>query len=286
MGVIQRTRRRLLRHRTTTSWRVIVLRPHSVRPLAAVATVATLAGVATVGTTALALTGPAGVAGAASTPSAQTKYLAAINAVGDQGVHFASSAKQGGVTFSVNGDTGTSSGVQTLTLKKGSLIEHITVMQVGSTGYLDGNATALHNVVDLTTAQAKKDAGTWLSFSTTSGEYADLVTGLLNSQISTELKMSGPFTYGKAATINGTDATAIVGKVDDDSGGTIAATLYVAASGTPLPLKQVTNPGAKSDTVSGSVTFTHWGEQVAEGAGAFRPAPATSTATSGTSSGS
>jgi hypothetical protein len=202
-------------------------------------------------------------AGASQTPSAQTKYLAAINAVGDQGVHFASHAKQGNVTFTVTGDTGQKSGAQTLTLKQGSTLEHMSVVLVGSTGYIDGNSTALTDVIGLSKTAATKYAGKWVSFSASKQQYQDLTAGLLDSQVAGELKMNGPYHYGKTKTINGKSATAIVGKVSDDSGNSVASTLYVAASGTPLPLEQTTGPSGKG-TISGTVEFTKWGQTVAQ----------------------
>jgi hypothetical protein len=229
------------------------------KTLAATAGLAGLAGL----TGLIGLAATATPAGASATPSAQTKYLAAINAVGDQGVHFASHAKQGNVTFSVTGDTGVKSGSQTLTLKQGSTLEHMTVILVGSTGYVDGNPTALTDVIGLSKTAAKKYAGTWVSFNPTKQQYADLTAGLLDSQVSGELKMSGPYHYGKTKTINGKSATAIVGKVSDDSGNSVASTLYVAASGAPLPLEQTTGPSGKG-TISGTVGFTKWGQTITQ----------------------
>ena len=60
----------------------------------------------------------------------QTEYLAAIKAGGNQGVHFDSVAKQNG-TFHVTGDTGTTSGTQTLMVKNGRLTEHMTALWSG-----------------------------------------------------------------------------------------------------------------------------------------------------------
>jgi hypothetical protein len=202
-------------------------------------------------------------AGASQAPSAQSKYLASINAVGDQGVHFVSHAKQGNVTFTVTGDTGSKSGAQTLTLKQGSTVEHMTVLLVGSTGYIDGNTTALTDVIGLDKTAAKKYAGQWVSFGAAKQQYADLTAGLLDSQVSGELKMTGPFHFGKTKTINGKSATAIIGKVTDGSGDAVDSTLYVAASGPPLPIEQTTGPSGKG-TIAGTVTFTKWGQTLSQ----------------------
>ena len=228
--------------------------------LATTAGLTALLGLATATATAVATATPAG---ASQAPTAQSKYLAAINAVGDQGVHFVSHAKQGNVTFSVTGDTGVKSGAQTLTLKQGSTLEHMTVLLVGSTGYINGNPTALKDVIGLSKTAASKYAGTWVSFNATKQQYGDLVAGLLDSQVSGELKMNGPYHFGTTKTIDGKSATAIVGKVTDDSGDAVASTLYVAASGAPLPVEQTTGPSGKG-TIAGTVTFTKWGQTLSQ----------------------
>jgi hypothetical protein len=206
-------------------------------------------------------------AGASTSASAQSEYQSALNAAGGKGVHFASSASQQGVSFSVQGDTGTSSGLQTLTVqKKGSPSEHVTAMVVGSTGYLKGNAAALHSVIGLTATQSRTYAGTWLSFPTSNSALAELVSGLLNAQVAGELEMSGPFSYGTTTTVSGQRALAVRGYVGTESGGKVPVVLYVTASGPPLPMEEVTNPGGTggATAVHGTVIFTHWGENATE----------------------
>jgi hypothetical protein len=207
-------------------------------------------------------------AGAATTPSAQAEYQAAIKAAGTQGVHFASSATQGGVSIEVDGDTGVTSGAQTLTVKKGSLAEHVSAKVVGSTGYVQGNATALQNVIGLTKAQSKKYAGTWLSFPTSNSALGELVSGLLNSQVTTELQMSGPYSYGSATTVQGQHVEAVRGSVSTQSGSKVPVVLYVPSSGSPVPIEEVTNPGKTggSTAIHGVVVFTKWGEKTSESA--------------------
>jgi hypothetical protein len=201
-------------------------------------------------------------AGAATSPNAQAEYQAVIKAVGTQGVHFASSATQSGVSIEVDGDTGATSGAQTLTVKKGSLAEHVTALVVGTTGYVKGNATALQNVIGLSGALSKKYAGSWLSFPTSNSALAELVSGLLNSQVTTELQMSGPYSYGAASTVHGEHVVAVRGSVSTQSGSKVPVVLYVPASGTPVPVEEVTNPGRTggSTAIHGTVVFTNWGE--------------------------
>ena len=205
-------------------------------------------------------------AGAATAPSAQSKYQATIKAIGTQGVHFSSVATQSGVTIHVDGDTGATSGAQSLTVKKGSLSEHVNAMVVGSTGYVKANAAALHNVIGLSerpVAQVRRDLAL---LPDVEQRPRSARGGLLNSQISSELQMSGPYTTGTTTTVNGQRALAVHGFVSTQNGSKVPVVLYVAATGTPLPIEEVTNPGNSggSSAIHGTVTFSHWGQKTAQ----------------------
>jgi hypothetical protein len=146
------------------------------------------------------------------------------------------------------------------------VVEHVGALVIGTTGYIQGNASALRNVIGLPSAKANKYAGKWLSFPTSNQGLNTLVAGLKNSDVAAELQMSGPYTYGAAQTVAGQRALAIKGTVTDQSGSKIPVTLYVSASGNALPLEQVTNPGTSkgSSSIHSSVRFTRWGEKVTQ----------------------
>jgi hypothetical protein len=199
-----------------------------------------------------------------STPTAE--YQAAVKAATNQGVHFVSTAAQQGVTIHVVGDTGATSGTQTLTVSNGKLTEHLNATVVGSTGYVQANSTALHHVIGLSTSQSNKYANKWLSFPTSNAGLDQLVTGLLNSQVVAEMQISGPYAYGDTTTVNGERALAIKGSIKTNNGSTEPVVLYVSATGKPTPIEEVTNPGATatSSAIHGTVTFTKWGEKTSE----------------------
>jgi hypothetical protein len=226
-----------------------------------------LAGFTTVATFAIAAA-PAGAASttttaaAAGNAAATAQYNAALKAIGSKGVHFSSVAKQQGAELDVSGDAGRTSGAQTLVVKDKSVTERMTARVVGSTGYVSGNDAALLHVIGLTKAESTKYAGKWLSFPASNQSLGELVGGLLSSQVSKELQIGGPYTYGKPATVQGQKATAIEGSVANQSGGKVPVLLYIPATGNPLPIQEVTNVGAASGSsaIHGVVTFTHWGE--------------------------
>ena len=159
-------------------------------------------------------------------------------------MHFSSVAKQNGAELDVSGDAGKTSGVQTLVVKSSKGTENMTALVVGSTGYVKGNQAALANVIGLTKAESTKYANKWLSFPTSNQGLGELVGGLLSSQVSKELEIGGPYTYGKSTTVAGQNATAINGSVANQNGGTVPVVLYIPSSGTPLPLQEVTNAKA------------------------------------------
>jgi hypothetical protein len=231
-------------------------RPLLVRPAAVAATLAACAALATSAVPADAASAP--------TKSAQTEYQAAVTAATNQTVHFVSDVTQGNVSLHVSGDAGSTSGSQSLTVNNGKQTEHMTAEVVGRTGYVNGNSTGLHNIIGLTSAQARKYAGQWLSFPMSNSTLAQLAAGLLKSQVANELGVNGPFVYGPTATVNGQNALAIRGNVSTNNGGSVPLILYVPSSGKPQPIEEITNPGAKahSSTIHGTVTFSHWGEKV------------------------
>ena len=242
-------------------------------------TAAVVAGIAAAA--ALAVTAAPSAAGAASTTTttsagnaaATAKYNAALKAVGTKGVHFSSVAKQDGATLTVTGDAGSTSGAQTLVVKNKNVTERMSAKVVGSTGYVNGNKAALADVIGLTKAEAKKYAGKWLSFPTSNTSLAELVGGLLSSEVAKELEVSGPYTFGKSATVAGQQATGILGSVATESGSKVPVMVYIPASGSPLPIQEVTNAGnaGGASAIHGVVTFSNWGEDKSQSAptGAF-----------------
>jgi hypothetical protein len=254
----------------------------------AVATPAGASDGSTTTTTASTTTTTASAAQAATTAKATAQYNAALKAVGSQGVHFVSVAKQNGAELDVSGDAGKTTGSQTLVVKAKGVTEKMTARVVGSTGYVTGNAAALLHVIGLTKAESSKYANTWLSFPTSNQGLGELVGGLLASQVSKELEISGPYSYAADATVQGQKATAIKGSVADESGGNVPVVLYIPKTGNPLPIKEVTNAGksGSSSAIYGVVTFSNWGENKTQTAPAkssslLKLVPASSSSTTG-----
>ena len=116
-------------------------------------------------------------------------------------------------------------------------------------------------ILGLTAKESATYANKWLSFPVGTPALDGLVSGLRNKDVSTELKMTGPYSFGTPATIQGHQAQAINGFTTDSTGKKVVSTLYVEAGTTPRPLQESTDPGQGSGTATGSVTFTNWGQR-------------------------
>jgi hypothetical protein len=206
----------------------------------------------------------AGVAAASGSATAATdakaKYEAAMKAAVAENVHFVSKATEEGISLEVVGDTGKTSGSQVLEVQNGSVTEELSVVLIGKAAYLRGNEAALEKVVGLTATQASAYKDQWLSFPTSNHSFSELVSGLLDSQVASELEMTGPYTFGDTKMIGGHLTQAIKGTAATSSGSKVPIVLYVEANGTPRPIEEVTNPNAKSSAIQGIVTFSNWGE--------------------------
>jgi hypothetical protein len=66
---------------------------------------------------------------------------------------------------------------------------------------------------------------------------------------------------GGTKVIAGHATQAINGTASTSSGTKVPIVLYVSASGTPRPVEEVTNPKAKSSSITGTVLFSNWGEK-------------------------
>jgi hypothetical protein len=212
-------------------------------------------------TLAAAAAGVAAMSGSATAAGvAKSKYQAAMKAAAAQNVHYVSTATEQGISLEVVGDTGKTSGSQVLEVQNGSTTEELSVVLIGKTGYLRGNVSALEKVLGLTSAQSSTYANRWLSFPTSNHSLSELVSGLLDSEVTLELEMTGPYTFGGTKVIGGHLTQAIDGTAATSSGTKVPIVLYVESSGTPRPVQEVTNPNAKSSAIRGTVTFSNWGE--------------------------
>lgn len=175
-------------------------------------------------------------------------------------MHFSGTITGSSQTIALSEDSAANSGRQTFTIDGN---ERANVIVLGGTSYIEGDQGALANFFGFQQADAGRLAGQWISFRPgDSGEgqtYDQVTAGVTLAGVADELELTGPLTLTAPTVAGGKAVIGVHGTVpasDQDPPGT-TATLFVAASGRPLPVsEQINIPGTGQTTY----TFTQWGE--------------------------
>jgi hypothetical protein len=162
-------------------------------------------------------------------------------------------------TLRYSDDDGPGKGIQRISVTGGM---RATVQVVGDMTYLTANRTALADYFGFPSAAAGRAAGRWLLLQDGDPGYAQVTEGVAFASAIKEVTLSGPLDLLPARTMRGERVVGIRGFVSGATGAadsTARGTLWVAASGKPLPvIYQAGSP--KIGTMS--VTFSRWGEHV------------------------
>jgi hypothetical protein len=168
---------------------------------------------------------------------------------------------------------GKNGGSQSVTIDQKAGTGLLSVVVMGTTAYLKANEDGLVNVGFSPTA-AKSEAGKWISISDTSDQsvYVGIASGITTSTVAASLGMSAPVTELRESKVSGQSVLGLKGTAAPTAGAQTGTTdtLYVAARGTPLPVKFVQdNPSAGNTFI-----FSDWGRaprvNVPSGAVAFQ----------------
>ena len=165
-------------------------------------------------------------------------------------VHTEASLKQGSKTARVVNDTGAESGRQLITI--GS--QRVEIRLVAKMVYVRANEEGLRDFFQFPASVAAEYADEWISFTESDPGYGDLAETLDMPSLLENITLVGTLSK-EATTIGGTSVIGISG--EHPQGGT--ATLYVAATGDPLPVRMDLR---SEDQGSGSITFSNWGKAV------------------------
>jgi len=195
----------------------------------------------------------AGPSSATRSPAALlTASLAAGKAQGS--VHYVARARFGTEAVTITGDAALDRGRQQIAFTKSGQTGHATVLVVNNTAFIKGDAFTLTNYMRIPATLANR----WLSLAHTAAGFKTVAEAVRLGSTLNELKVVAPLQFVPGRSIAGTRTVGIRGKVPQ-SGVTIFATLYVRASGPPLPVKQVSTESSGATDV---ITFTRWKESV------------------------
>ena len=206
----------------------------------------------------------AGVASAATAPpskpsTAQLLTLALASADREGSVHWVSVADVGAAKLVITTDAGQSAGYQTNVASEQGQEAMVTERLAGATAYVRGNALGLEVLLNFTAKAAATEAGKWLSVTKGGPDYSLISAGLTVSTTMAELEMGGTVKSAPPVTINGQRTLGLRGATKPYGGApSVDETLYVAATGTVLPVRAVQTHQGTVNTVN----FTKWGETV------------------------
>jgi hypothetical protein len=228
------------------------MRPRHGWPLAVLAALVLLAGGV----------GDAASAVPLSEESPSTVLATALAALtGGDSVHIAIVAGTSQQSITCSDEATANGGWHVLTTSAGG---RVSIVLIGTVGYLAGNAAGLVNLIQLPGPAAHLEAGQWIAVRPgqhlgASG-YADITGGITLSSVASEVTPTGPLTLTAPATIAGQQAIGVQGRAPASMllPPSARVTLYVATSDA-VPLRyQVSGVSGYTD----QITFSNWGQAV------------------------
>ena len=173
-------------------------------------------------------------------------------------VHYVSTSSAKGHFIRIVSDVGSGRGIQRITVKSGGHSGPATVLIVGGSAYIRGNAFTLHNYFPFTAAQAQHYAGQWISIPSTSGAYAVVAADATFASLVGDLLPSQHLAVVRA-TIAGRKSLGLRGSLKQ-AGLQLTETVYAPATGTPLPFEEkAAAAGVRGTSLT---SMSRWNESV------------------------
>lgn len=210
-------------------------------------------------------------ASAPVSPAASTalrKALAAARSAGS--FHYVSTSSGATGSATTVGDAGTTSGKQLISTSDSNGNASFEVLVVGSACYFEGDALAMEENLDVSTAVAQAHANQWISLSPSDAPYASVYAAVnvdeaLADNITVKPQQLGSITTGGRTLQTVTGAikpVTIAGQTQSIKG---TATLEISPS-THLPVRYTERGTSSGQSTSFTITFSNYGETVSESA--------------------
>jgi hypothetical protein len=200
-------------------------------------------------------------------PAAQRLVRSALRStIAGGSFHYVSRFTSRGATQTIVGDAGLSSGKQVITIGP----DTFTVLVVGTACYFQGNERELVEQLGLTVPMATTYAGQWISLAPNDAPYQSVYVAVttrsaLNSNIEfaphQELGTSRRSGYRVIGVTGPMTNVTVSGQTQRAKG---TANLYVTSSSPHLPVEYTENGKIGNVSSKLDMTFSKWGEVVAE----------------------
>lgn len=189
--------------------------------------------------------GAAGI-GAVNTTAAQLLHASLSAAQGEAGVDWVGTTHTSNVAVTLTTKAGKHDGTQSINFHVGSKAGEISIILVGTTVYIRGNAFGLQEYIGFSATAGQKEAGRWVSIAEPDATlvtiYEAVAAGLTVSSTVSELAMTGPLTLTAAKTVAGQRVIGVQGTtlVNSEAPST-PQVLYLKSTGEHLPVEAVQN---------------------------------------------
>jgi hypothetical protein len=200
--------------------------------------------------------------GGVSTAPAQLLRASLSAAQGEAGVDWVGTTHTSDVTVTLTTKAGRHDGVQSINFHIGGKDGQISIILVGTTVYIRGNAFGLQQYMGFSDTAAPKEAGRWISISEPDATlvtiFEAVAAGLTVSSTVSELAMTGPLTETAAKkTVAGEPVIGIRGTtlVNSEAPST-PQVLYLKSTGEHLPVEAVQTLKAETS----SEVLGPWGQ--------------------------
>jgi hypothetical protein len=202
----------------------------------------------------------AATASAATAPPALV--AASLTAAGkESAVHFDAYSQRGKESIAIVADAATSTGRQSVTIRKGKSTGHVQSRLVGGDAYFEGDSYGLTAYLGMPSTLAPKYAGKWIVFTPSDQSFSQIEQNFTVGTAVGEIQISKPMAIASHAAVDGTSAITVKGttKALSTNGKSGPASLSVKKSRSPLPVRFIGHSGPGGTKTYGRIDYSHWG---------------------------
>ena len=156
-------------------------------------------------------------------------------------------------------DVAADQGIQRITVTAAGQTGHVTVLVVGGSAYVLGDAFALTNYMGYKPDAAATYAGQWILIPPTDGDFQAVAADVTLPSSIDDVYIPAPVVSGAVRTMNGKKVVRLSGtRAASANSPSLAVSVYVRAKGLPLPVREDVVYGHSRSTT----TFSRWNERV------------------------
>jgi hypothetical protein len=196
--------------------------------------------------------------------AAQAAVSAAVTAANAQtSVHYVAVSSQGGKSITLTADVGTQTGQQSIVVRSGTSVGHVSALLVNNAAYFKGDKVGLAQYLGMPSSLTGKYQNTWIEFVPSDSTFGQIQQSFTVANAVSQIELSGPFVLTKTTCATGT-CQSVRGLTTtlSTNGKKTSATLLISSGAAALPVRFQGNTAASTTVAKGAVDFSNWGEQV------------------------